>query len=328
MTPGDGDDELTNPAAGNLPAPSLGEDDAEEAPTDAHAEQFTPESDPGLSDGGARPEEPAAEPPQEVQPPDPVERLPSILESLLLAADRPLTVEDLCGFVGERNHDIVAQALTRLQADYEPRGIQLAGVAGGFQLRTNPVNAPWVQRLLAQKPVRLTRAQLETLAIVGYRQPITRPEIDEIRGVDSGGTLKTLLDRALVRILGKKEEPGRPLLYGTTKEFLTFFNLRDLADLPTLREFHELSEEHQAQVAALEEKATPGTIEPADGMPPPLARVELAPEVAASDEDLAKIDALIGEAGARADGAARALGVDPKGKEPKPEDPPASPEGA
>ena len=121
-----------------------------------------------------------------------------------------------------------------------------------------PRTRTWVQKLLAQKPVRLTRAQIETLAICAYRQPVTRPEIDEIRGVDSGGTLKTLLDRSLMRILGKKEEAGRPMLYGTTKEFLEFFNLRDLKDLPTLREFHELSEEHQAQVAALEGVAPRG----------------------------------------------------------------------
>jgi segregation and condensation protein B len=101
---------------------------------------------------------------------------------------------------------------------------------------------------VAGRPVRLTRAQLETLAIVAYRQPITKPEIDEIRGVDAGGTLHLLLDRQLVRVLGKKEEPGRPLLYGTTKDFLEFFNLSDLRDLPTLREYHELSEDSRRLV--------------------------------------------------------------------------------
>ena len=129
--------------------------------------------------------------------------------------------------------------------------MQLQAIAGGYQFRTHPDNAVWVQKLLAQRPVRLTRAQLETLAICAYRQPITRPEIDEIRGVDSGGTLKTLMDRWLIRILGKKEEPGRPMLYGTTSDFLEFFNLAISKDLPTLREFHELSEEHRAQVEAL-----------------------------------------------------------------------------
>src|SRR5258707_671882 len=115
----------------------------------------------------------------------------------------------------------------------------------------NPETAQWVQRLRPSTPAKLSRAKIEPLAIVSSRHPVPRPEIDEIRGVDSGGTLKTLLDRSLIRILGKKEEPGRPMLYGTTKEFLEFFNLPDLKDLPTLREFHELSEQHQAQVAAL-----------------------------------------------------------------------------
>jgi segregation and condensation protein B len=126
-------------------------------------------------------------------------------------------------------------------------------VAGGFQFRTNPMNAHWVQQLVAGKPVKLTRAQLEVLAIVAYRQPITRPEVDEVRGVDSGGTRKVLLDRGLLRVLGKKEEPGRPMLYGTSKEFLEFFNLKDLKDLPTLREFYELSEESMAKIRELDE---------------------------------------------------------------------------
>ena len=115
------------------------------------------------------------------------------------------------------------------------------------------MNAHWVQQLVAGKPVKLTRAQLEVLAIVAYRQPITRPEVDEVRGVDSGGTMKVLLDRGLLRVLGKKEEPGRPMLYGTSKEFLEFFNLKDLKDLPTLREFYELSEESMAKIRELDE---------------------------------------------------------------------------
>jgi segregation and condensation protein B len=151
--------------------------------------------------------------------------------------------------------------------------------------------------------VRLTRAQLETLAIVSYRQPITRPEIDQIRGVDSAGTLKTLMDRSLVRILGKKEEPGRPILYGSTKEFLEFFNLKDLKDLPTLREFHELTEEHQAQVAALESMAPEGSLEEGqseeasaeDAARRPLERTHVSPRETLVDDarELEEIDRLI-----------------------------------
>jgi segregation and condensation protein B len=187
--------------------------------------------------------------------------LQSIVESLIFVADKPLSLQGLGELLGENDLGAVRAALAALEDHYASRGIQLHQVAGGYQFRSNPQHASWVQKLLAQKPVRLSRQLLETLAIVSYRQPITRPEIDDIRGVDSGGTLKTLMERALVRILGKKEEPGRPMLYGTTKEFLEFFNLRDLKDLPSLREFHELSDEHRAQVEALESAAPEGTVE-------------------------------------------------------------------
>lgn len=243
-------------------------------------------------------------------PPDPGSadaaspRLQSIVESLLFAADKPLTLKHLGELMEENELARIRAALAAIEVGCASRGFQLHQVAGGFQFRTNPQNAAWVQKLLAQKPVRLSRAQLETLAIAAYRQPITRPEIDEIRGVDSGGTLKTLLDRALVRILGKKEEPGRPLLYGTTKEFLEFFNLRDLKDLPTLREFHELSEEHRAQVAALEGVAPAGSIEEQGEEVAqevaPLTRLEITtpPE---DERELEEIDRLIRTAGVATD---------------------------
>ena len=268
-------------------------------------------------------------PDSEAEPPGvPAARLTSILESLLFVADQPLSVAQLAALVQEPDAHKVEGALAVLGAEWSTRGIQLHAIAGGWQFRTHPQNAVWVQRLVAQKPVRLTRSQLETLAICAYRQPITRPEIDDIRGVDSGGTLRTLLDRSLVRILGKKEEPGRPLLYGTTREFLQFFNLGDLRELPTLREFHELSDEHRAQVEALERAAPPGSVEPGPGAPgagggqgsfggmaplppppppPPLQRVELSD--APLDEDLEQIDKLIEEAGTRARSAAEALGT-------------------
>ena len=216
---------------------------------------------------------------------------------ILFAADKPLTLRQLGELVGQNDLTELRAVLRCIEAEFAARGMQLHQVAGGFQFRTHPDNAGWVQKLLQQKPIRLSRALLETLAICSYRQPITRPEIDEIRGVDSGATLKTLMERQLVRILGKKEEPGRPLLYGTTKEFLEFFNLDDLRDLPTLREFHELSDEHQAQVEALAQVAPEGSIEPAsDRVPEPRERVELG----AMQEDpaeLDEIDRLINSAG-------------------------------
>ncbi len=225
--------------------------------------------------------------------------LQMIVESLLFAADKPLTLRQLGDLVGDNDLTNLRAVLGRVEEDFRSRGLQLHQVAGGFQFRTHPDNATWVQKLLQQKPVRLSRPLLETLAICAYRQPITRPEIDEIRGVDSGGTLKTLMERTLVRILGKKEEPGRPLLYGTTKEFLEFFNLDDLRDLPTLREFHELSDEHQAQVEALAKAAPEGAIEPGNdtvATSRTLERVDL--EAMKEDTgELEEIDRLIKTAG-------------------------------
>jgi segregation and condensation protein B len=133
--------------------------------------------------------------------------------------------------------------LADLKQIYASRGIVLDELAGGWLFRTSVQYAPFVRELASERPVRLTRAQVETLAIAAYRQPITRPEIDDIRGVDSGATLKLLLERDLVRILGKKDEPGRPLLYGTTTAFLELFGLKSLKDLPTLKEFTELTED-------------------------------------------------------------------------------------
>jgi segregation and condensation protein B len=177
-------------------------------------------------------------------------RLEFIVESLLFASDKPLGLADLKRLLGERDGKKVTAAVEALAERRTGSGIHVTSAAGGWQLRTNPEHAPWVGKLLSGKPVRLSRAMLETMAIVAYRQPVTRPEIDDIRGVDCGPVLKTLLDRGLIRIIGKKEEVGRPMLYGTTPEFLRTFNLRDLTELPTLREFHELGAEEKAKVDA------------------------------------------------------------------------------
>ena len=177
-------------------------------------------------------------------------RLESIVGSLLFASDRPLGLADLKRLVNERDGKKLTAAVEGLQARHQGTGIELASTAGGWQFRTSPENAVWVAKLVAGRPARLSRAMLETLAIVAYRQPITRPEIDEIRGVDCGPVLKTLLDRALIRMIGKKEEVGRPILYGTTPEFLRTFSLKDLNELPTLRQFHELGAAEQAKVDA------------------------------------------------------------------------------
>jgi segregation and condensation protein B len=169
--------------------------------------------------------------------------LKKLVEALVFASDKPVTVLRLRQLTRVADTKRLESTLVELQSDYAERGLILTSVSGGWQFRTRPQFSAWVQQLIAGRPVRLTRAQLETLAIIAYRQPITRPEIDDIRGVDSSATLKLLLDRTLIRVLGKKEEVGRPMLYGTTKEFLDFFSLGDLRELPTLREYSELSDE-------------------------------------------------------------------------------------
>ncbi len=174
------------------------------------------------------------------------ERVRTIVETLLFVAERPLSVLEIRQATGV-DEERLAKALDQLSGHYREGicGIVLHEVAGGWQLRTSPLNSDSARRFLRIKPQRLTRAALETLAIIAYRQPVTRPEIEEIRAVDCGAVVKALLERKLIKILGKKEEPGRPILYGTSREFLEFFALKDLASLPTLREFHELSRENR-----------------------------------------------------------------------------------
>ncbi len=167
--------------------------------------------------------------------------------ALLFVSDKPLTLDQLFEATGHRPRADHQEALDQIAGIHRDgiSGVVLHEVAGGWQFRTDPHSAEYVRRFLQVKPQRLTRAALETLAIIAYRQPVTRPEIEDIRGVDCGAVLKALLDRKLIKILGKKDEVGRPMLYGTTREFLEFFALKDLSALPTLREFHELTQEHQ-----------------------------------------------------------------------------------
>jgi segregation and condensation protein B len=138
----------------------------------------------------------------------------------------------------------VAAAVRRLGETYERegRGLRVVEVAGGYQIRTVAEHGPWVRRLLGGKPPRLSRPMLETLAIIAYRQPCTRPEIEAIRGVDVDAVVMTLLERRMIRIVGRKEAPGRPILYGTTPEFLEVFGLPDLQALPPLRDLGELAD--------------------------------------------------------------------------------------
>jgi segregation and condensation protein B len=167
----------------------------------------------------------------------------SILESLLLVADGPQSVQRFSEVLNGTNKDIIESTLRELQSEFETqnRGIRLVEVAGGYQLRTPKANADWVKKFLGGRPARMGKATLETLAIIAYRQPITRAEIEAIRGVDVDGVIATLLERNLIRAVARKDVPGRPFLYGTTAEFLQLFNLQDLSQLPTLKEMEEIS---------------------------------------------------------------------------------------
>ncbi len=178
-----------------------------------------------------------------------MEDLKNIIESLLFVADEPLTIERLKQIITGAESKALREALDELTVDYETRqgGFYLNPVAGGYQIRTRPQYREWIKRLLQPKPQRLSKAALETLAIVAYKQPVIRSDIEQLRGVDCGGILRVLLERKFIRVLGRKEIPGRPLIYATTKRFLEVFGLQNLKDLPTPREIEEfgstLSEE-------------------------------------------------------------------------------------
>ena len=198
--------------------------------------------------------------------------LRGLLEALVFASDKPMKAIELARLASAPVRQ-VRELLAELKVASAGRGVVLDEVAGGWLFRTSVEYAPFVRELASEKPVRLTRAQVETLAIVAYRQPITRPEVDDIRGVDSGATMKLLLERDLVRILGKKDEPGRPILYGTTTAFLEFFGLKSLKDLPTLKEFTELTDESrrvaEAELGEVLDQPTPTSVtEPHLDLPP------------------------------------------------------------
>ena len=164
----------------------------------------------------------------------------AIIESLLFASGVPLPLRRLVEVVGATKTE-VKEALAALRAEYTGpyRGVRLRAVAGGYQFRTVADYADYVKALGRDKPVKLSRAALETLAIIAYRQPLTKIEIEAIRGVDVDGVLNSLLTRKLITVLGRKDVPGRPWIYGTSQQFLEIFNLESITDLPPLPDIHE-----------------------------------------------------------------------------------------
>ena len=165
-----------------------------------------------------------------------------IIEALLFASSDPLSHREMKNCLPELSLLEIKSALDELQADYQAldRSFTVEEVAGGFHMRTKSFFAPYILKMLRNSPARLSRAALETLAIVAYKQPVIRQEIERIRGVDAGGVLRTLLEKNLVKIMGRKAIPGRPLIYGTTRKFLEVFDLKDLNSLPKLKEISDL----------------------------------------------------------------------------------------
>ena len=172
--------------------------------------------------------------------------LTPLVEALIFAADGPIKAERMAEALDMEQADILS-AIEALEVDYaeRPRGFFLQEVSGGYQLRTRPEYADFLRKLGHNRPFKFSRPALESLAIIAYRQPVTRSEVEYLRGVDSGSVIKTLLEKRLIRILGKKDVPGKPMIYGTTREFLELFGLSDLSALPTLREFSDLVPEEE-----------------------------------------------------------------------------------
>ena len=181
-----------------------------------------------------------------------MENIKYIIESLLFVAEEPLTVDRIKSILTQAETTEILTAADELAAEYEERqgGFYLDEVAGGYQIRTRPEYTEWIKKLIQPKPLRLSKPALETLVIVAYKQPIIRSDIEHIRGVDCGGVLRVLLERKLIRILGRKEIAGRPLIYATTKRFLEVFDLKSLRDLPTPKEIEELGTAATEKTAA------------------------------------------------------------------------------
>lgn len=193
-----------------------------------------------------------------------------IMEALMFVSGDPISIDRLHDVLTEVEKPRLRTLLEELKSDYAQsnRGLQVVEVAGGYQITTRIEMAPWIKEMEKVKAAsRLSKPGLETLAIIAYKQPVTRAEIEQIRGVDAAGVLKTLMERKLVKIVGRKEVAGRPMMYGTTREFLQYFGLPDLTGLPTLKEFSEVVEaeregERSPEAPEAPSESLEGSVEP------------------------------------------------------------------
>ena len=222
-------------------------------------------------------------------------RIRNIVEAALLAAGRPLSVDRLLSLfldAEQPERQVIRTTLDQLAAEYEGRGIEVKEVASGWRIQVSSECAPWVSRLWEEKPPRYSRALMETLALIAYRQPITRGEIEDIRGVAvSTNIVKTLLEREWVRVVGHRDVPGKPALYATTREFLDYFGLGSLEDLPTLGEIKDLeslNQELQFGERQASEADGAGAEQPGDETDTP-------PDLSDGDENADHLDAAAGE---------------------------------
>jgi len=244
-----------------------------EAPPQSEVESMSPEE--------LLPDEPAAAAPSLADA-----QLKAVLEAIVYITDEPLTLDQICAAIEQPRERVVA-ALELLAADYEKddRGLSIREIAGGFKMTTKPEHHEAVRRFVKNlnPPLKLSLPALETLAVIAYKQPITAPEIMEIRGVQGAGVLKTLIDRKLIATAGRKQVVGKPILYKTTREFLVQFGLRDLSELPTLKEFQEIG--RMDTETAPETAPPPETPEPLPPIEEPQTDLPLSDPPAQPDEE-------------------------------------------
>ncbi len=193
-----------------------------------------------------------------------------VVEALLFSSEKPLNAKDIHAVLPEISMVDISSALKVLKYEYEAMGRSffLREISGGYQFRSRSEYGAHILKMMQASPTRLSKATMETLAIVAYKQPVLRQEIERIRGVDVGGVLKSLLEKGLVRIMGRKTLPGRPLVYGTTKKFLEVFDLKDLDSLPKLKEIEALGSEEESSEKPEKESAAeiiPSEETPAQG---------------------------------------------------------------